>query len=138
MISSVSAVLRSRPRNAARVSASRSKHLAFGGKVSYAFKARSLERRAAIAFVFEDPLLRNLQLVVLRELDQRCRLARNRVFLALLIRGHSSVDHRQLHGRPPLHVRRRGAAAWAPKAHTPARASTHVGDQTYSRDELER
>jgi hypothetical protein len=35
--------------------------LTFGGKISDPLKARSLERRTAIAFVFEDPLLRDLQ-----------------------------------------------------------------------------
>src|SRR5215472_7946309 len=69
-------------------------------EVAYPLKAWPLQRRAAIALVFEDPFLRNLQ-VMLCELDQRCRLARNRVFLALLFRGHSSVDRRQLHQPPP-------------------------------------
>src|SRR5579863_4258098 len=112
--------------------------LPLGSEVSYAFEAGTFQCRSAIAFVFEYPLLRDLQIVFLRELEQRCCLARYRAFLALLVRGHSSVDRRQLHKCSPLHVRRQGVAVRVPRARRPARASGRVVDQTYSRDGLGR
>ena len=76
--------------------------LSLGREASYPLETRSLECRATIAFVFEHPLLGYFQLVGLRELDQRRRLTRDRVFLALLLRRHSYVYCRRLHERLPL------------------------------------
>ena len=44
-------------------------NLTLGSKVPNPLKARPLECRAAIAFVFEDPLLRDFESVARRELD---------------------------------------------------------------------
>src|SRR6516164_191332 len=60
--------------------------LSFGGEIAHAFQARALQRGSAVAFIFEDPFFGHLQLVVLGELDQRRRLACDRVLLALLLR----------------------------------------------------
>ena len=98
-------------------------------------KTRALEARAAIAFVFEDPFPRDFESVALGELDQRHSLARNRVFLALLLRGDSRVDRRHLHERPPCSRARPGhAPARAPRSHRPAQASDRASDQTCNRD----
>src|SRR5207237_6213734 len=59
--------------------------LPFRGKVPHALQAWPLQRRSAIALIFEDPLSRHLQIAALGELDERRRLARNRVLLALLL-----------------------------------------------------
>ena len=112
--------------------------LPLGREVSYPLETWSLECRATIAFVFEHPLPGYFQLVGLRELDQRRRLARDRVFLALLLRRYSCVYCRHLHECFPLLVaRQRGALVRVPKCHTPVRAYTRAGDQTHSRDLLE-
>ena len=47
----------------------------FGGQVSHALQARPLQRCSTIAFIFEDPLFRYLQIVVPCEFDQRSCLA---------------------------------------------------------------
>jgi hypothetical protein len=111
--------------------------LPFGGEVAHALQARPLQRRSAIAFIFEDPLSGNLQIVALGELDQRRRLARYRVLLALLLGRNSCVDCRHPHRRTPSRARRRGVRDMAPEGRKPARASNRAGDQTHSRCGLE-
>ena len=59
--------------------------LSLSGEIAHTFQTRTLQRGAAIAFIFEYPLFGHLQLVALRELDQRRGLACNRVLLALLL-----------------------------------------------------
>src|SRR5438309_11951327 len=49
------------------------------GEVPHALQAWPFQRRSAIPCIFEDPLFGHLQIVALGELDQRRRLARNRV-----------------------------------------------------------
>src|ERR1039458_2182692 len=83
--------------------------LSFGGKVPYMLKARSLQRRSAIAVIFEDPLFWDLQILILGELEKRCRLARYRVRIPLLLGRYSCVDSRHFHDQAPLHCRRRDA-----------------------------
>src|SRR6516164_4515452 len=75
--------------------------LSFGGEIAHTFQTRALQRGSAIAFIFEDPLFGHLQLVVLGELDQRRRLAGDRVLLALLLRRNPCVDNRHSHRRTP-------------------------------------
>ena len=67
-------------------------NLAFGSEIPHPLESRPLEYRSAKTFVFEHPLLGHLQIVALRELDQRRRLAGNGVFLALLLGRHPRVD----------------------------------------------
>src|SRR5262249_17919877 len=96
-----------------------------------------LKCRTTIAFVFENPLLGDFQLVGLRELDQCRRLARDCVFLALLRRRYSCVYCRHLHVFPPLHARRSGAPVQAPRCRRPAPVSTRGIDQMCSHSRLE-
>jgi hypothetical protein len=60
-------------------------NVTLGSEIAHPLESRPLERGSAKAFVFEYPLPGHLQLVALRELDQRRRLARNGAFLALLL-----------------------------------------------------
>ena len=83
--------------------------LSFGGEIAHALQARPLQRRSTIAFIFEDPLFGYFQIVALGELDQRRRLACNRILLALLLGRDPCVDRRHPHHRTPLRARRRGA-----------------------------
>src|SRR5712692_3879702 len=107
--------------------------LPFGGKVPHTLQARALERRSTIAFIFEDPLFGHVQIVGLGKLDQRRRLARDRVLLALLLRRDPCVDCRHPQHRTPLHAHRRAAPDGAPEYRRPGRASTRAGDQTHNR-----
>src|SRR5215469_7854655 len=111
--------------------------LSFGGEIAHAFQTRALQRRSAIAFIFEDPLLGHLQLVVLGELDQRRRLACDRVLLALLLRRDPCVDNRHSHRRTPSRARRRDVRDMGPKCHKPAPASDRASDQMNSKYEFE-
>src|SRR2546422_1666216 len=110
--------------------------LPFSGKVPHALQARTLQRRSAIAFIFADPLFGYFQIVALGELDQRRRLACNRVLLALLLGRNPCVDRRHPHHRTPLHARRWGAPEWAPKCRRLARALTRASDQTNRKREF--
>ena len=76
--------------------------VAGGRQVTHPLQPRPFESRPAIAVVFEDPLLRHLQLERRRPLDQRRRLARDRVRFPLLIRGHARVNRRHLHRDAPF------------------------------------
>jgi hypothetical protein len=44
--------------------------LSFGGEITHTLQAWPLQRRSAVAFIFEDPLLGDFQIVALGELDQ--------------------------------------------------------------------
>src|SRR6516165_4472836 len=112
-------------------------HLSFGGEIAHAFQTRALQRGSAIAFVFEDPLLGYLQLVVLGKLDQRRRLAGDRVLLALLLRRNPCVDRGHSHPQTPSGARRRGVRDREPESRKPARASSRAGDQMNMRYEFE-
>ena len=57
--------------------------VAGGRQVAYLFQSGPFESRPAIALVFEDPLLGHLQIERRGPLDQRRRLARDRVRFAL-------------------------------------------------------
>src|SRR6516164_6080913 len=81
------------------------------------------------AFIFEDPLLGYLQLVVLGKLDPRCRLACDRVLLALLLRRNPGVDRRHSHHQTPSRARRRRVRDMEPESRKPARASSRASDQ---------
>src|SRR5229473_524941 len=107
--------------------------LSFGGEVPHTLQAWALERRSTIAFIFEDPLFGYLQIVGLGELDQRRRLARDRVLLALLLGRDPRVDCRHPHHRTPLRAHQRGAPDGAPEYRRLGRVSTRAGDQTHSR-----
>src|SRR5207253_4633603 len=102
----------------------------FRGKVPHALQARPIKRCSTIAFIFEDPLSWYFQIVALCELDQRCRLARDGVLLALLLGRDSCIDRCHPHHRTPLRARRRGVRDWAPEYRRPARASARASDQT--------
>jgi hypothetical protein len=110
--------------------------VALCSQIAHPFETRPLERRAAKTFVFEHPLLRHLQIVAFCKLDQRRRLTRDRVFLALLLRRHSSVDRSHPHRLSPLSEHQRDAAGPVPKCHTLARVSNHTTDQTRNQSEL--
>ena len=110
--------------------------LPLGGKIAYALKTWPLKARAAVAFVFEHPFLRHFELAAPRKLDQRRRLARDRLLLALLFRRDPSVDRCQLHACSPLAVRQRRARAPGPICRLPVRASSRAVGQRHSRDEL--
>src|SRR5205807_2970810 len=105
-------------------------NLPFGGEVPHALQARPLQRRSAIAFIFADPLSWYFQIVTLCEFDQRRRLARDGVLLALLLGRDPCVNRRHPHYRTPLCAPRRGARDRAPEYRRPARASARAGDQT--------
>src|SRR6266498_15270 len=104
--------------------------LPFSGKVPHALQAWPLQRRSAIAFIFEDPLSGRLQIVAPGELDQRCRLAGNRILLALLRGRNPGIDCRHPHHRTPSRARRRGARDMEPECRKPARASARASDPT--------
>jgi hypothetical protein len=87
--------------------------------------------------IFADPLFGHLQIVSPGELDQRRRLARNRVRFALLLGRDPCLDCRHPHDRTPSHCRRRGAPEPAQEYCRPGRASSRAGDQTSSPRELE-
>src|SRR5450631_2701609 len=112
--------------------------LPLGGKIAYTFKTWPLKCRSAVAFVFEHPFLRHLEFAAPRKLDQRRRLARDRLLLALLLRRNPRVDRRQLHAYSPLTVRQRGARAPEPGCRRPVRALSRAVGQRHSRDELRR
>src|SRR6516165_8692688 len=112
-------------------------HLSFGGEIAHAFQTRALQRGSAIAFVFKDPLFGHLQLVVLGELDQRRRLAGDRVLLALLLRRNPGVDNRHFHRRTPSRARPRGVRDMGPKCRKLARASGRASDPRNSKYEFE-
>src|SRR6516225_11500510 len=104
--------------------------LSFGGEVTHAFQTRALQRGSTVAFILEDPLFGYLQLVAPGELDQRRRLACDRVLLALLLRRNPGVDHGHSHHPPPhSRARRRGARYMEPEPRKPARVSPRAGDQ---------
>src|SRR6266849_16422 len=98
--------------------------LPFSGQIAHALQAWSFERGPAIALVFEDPRLRHVQIERPRQLDQRRSLARNRVRLALLLRGDPRVNRCHPHADAPSQwpradglesereFRRRGRACW--------------------------
>src|SRR5437870_6036105 len=111
--------------------------LPFSGEVPHALQAGPLQRGSAIAFIFEDPFFGYLQIVALGELDQRRRLARDRVLLALLLGRHSCVDYCHPHRRTPSHAPRRGARDMAPEFRMHARASARASDQTNRKLEFE-
>src|SRR5204862_7573812 len=75
--------------------------LSFGGEITNTLQAWPLQRRSAVAFIFEHPLSGQFQIVALGKLDQRRRLARNRVLLALLLGGNPRVDRRHSHIQTP-------------------------------------
>src|SRR6266581_4862755 len=109
--------------------------LSFGRQVAHPFQAWSLERRPAIALVFEDPGLRHLEIERPRQLDQRRGLARNRVCFALLLRGDPCVNRRHPHADAPLPQPRAGGLGPGPKSHTRGRVCWPVADRTHSRAE---
>src|SRR5215469_1320765 len=77
-------------------------------------------------------------MVALGELDQRRRLARNRVLLPLLLGRNPRVDRRYSHIRPPSHTRPRAARDMGPESRKPARASARASDPTNKKPELEK
>ncbi len=81
-------------------------NLPFGRQVAHALKPRPLKRRPTIAVVFENPGRRHFEIERLRQLDQCGRLAPDRMRLALLLRGHPSVNRGHPHAHPPLRVPR--------------------------------
>jgi len=105
--------------------------LSLGREVAHPFEAGPLECCSAKSFVFEDPGLRHLELARPREFDQRCRLARNRMLLALLLRRDAGVDRRHLHLHAPSHVARAGVLGPAPESRTLARACRPAADRTH-------
>src|SRR5215469_1642039 len=112
-------------------------HLSFGGEIPHVFQTRALQRGSAIPFIFEDPLFGHLQLVVLGKLDQRRRLACDRVLLALLLRRNPGVDNRHFHRRTPSRARPRGVRDMGPKCRKPARVSGRASDPRNSKYEFE-
>src|SRR4029077_20260787 len=96
----------------------------FGGEIAHTLQARTLQGRSAITFIFEDPRFGYFQIVALGELDQRRRLACNRVLLALRLGRDPVVYCRHPHLRTPLRSRRRGAPDRAPEYRRLARAWT--------------
>src|SRR4051812_6396820 len=84
-------------------------NLSFGGEITHTLQAWPLQRRSAVAFIFEHPLSGHFQIVALGKLDQRRRLARNRVLLALLLGRNPRVDCRHSHIRTPSRARQRSA-----------------------------
>src|SRR5216683_6939583 len=109
--------------------------LSFGGEIAHALEAGPFKGGPAIALVFENPRLRHLEIERPRPLDQRRGLARNRVRLALLLRGDPSVDRRHLHADAPLHRPRADALGPGPRSRTRGRACWPVADRTHSRAE---
>src|SRR5262249_25130649 len=79
----------------------------------------------------------DFQIVTFGELDQRRRLARNRVLLPLLLGRNPRVDRRYSHIRPPSRTRRRGARDRGPESRKLARASARASDQTNRKLELQ-
>lgn len=61
-------------------------NLPFRRQVAHPLQPGALEGGTAIAFVFEDPLVRHLKAAAPREVDQRRRLAGDGVLLPLLVR----------------------------------------------------
>src|SRR4051795_351010 len=111
--------------------------LSFGGEITHTLQAWPLQRRSAVAFIFEHPLSGHFQIVALGKLDQRRRLARNRVLLALLLGGTPRIDRRHSHIQTPSRVRRRSAHDMGPESRKPAQASTRASDQTNRKHQLE-
>ena len=107
--------------------------VAGGGQVAYLFQSRPFQSRPAIALVFEDPLLGHLQIERRGPLDQRRRLARDRVRFALLIRGHARVNRRHLHVDAPFRGLQPDACGPAPAASRPGRACCREADRTCNR-----
>ena len=85
-------------------------------QVAHPFQSRPFERRPAIAVVLEDPVPRHFEVERRRPLDQRRRLAGNRVRFALPVRGYARVDRRHLHVDAPFR-------AWQPDACGPVPAT---------------
>src|SRR6202158_6346687 len=100
--------------------------LPFGGEVAHALKTRPLQRRSTIAVVFENPRRRHFQIERLRQLDQRRRLAADRVCLALLLRGAPSVNRGHPHVPVPLPVPRTSGLGPAPEVRRRGRACSPV------------
>ena len=111
--------------------------LPFRCQIADALKPWAHQAGAAIALVFEDPILRHAVAAVPCEVDHRRRLAGNRVLFPLLVRGHARVDRRDRHRFPPLPriSRRRPGHGRGQGSRTPAEAWPRASDQTNSRDE---
>ena len=106
--------------------------VAGGCQVAHLFQSRPFESRPAIAVVFEDPLLGHLQIQRRGPIDQRRRLARDRVRFALLIRGHARVNRCHLHVDAPFRVLQPDAYGPAPAASRLGRACCREADRTCS------
>jgi len=109
--------------------------LPFGRQIAHPLQTWPFERGAAIALVFDDPGLRYLEFDRPRPLDQRRRLTRNRVRLALLLRGDPRVDRRHLHAHAPLQRPRAAGLGPGPTSRTHGRACRPGADRTHSRAE---
>lgn len=107
--------------------------LPFGRQVAHPLQAWPLERGPAIPVVLENPGPRHLEIEGLRQLGQRRGLARNRVCLALLRRGHSGVDRGHRHAQTPLQWPQVGGLGPEPKSRTRERACWPGVDQMRSR-----
>src|SRR5713226_4215337 len=110
-------------------------NLPFGCQIAHALKAGPLERGAAIALIFEDPGLGHFDVERPRQLDQCRGLARNRVGLALLLRGDARVNRRHLHADAPLPPPRPGDLGSGRESHTRGPVCWPVTDRMRSRAE---
>src|SRR5262249_22218658 len=113
-------------------------NLSVGRQVAHTLQARAFERGPAIAVVFEDPGLRHFDVECPRQLDQRCRLAHNRVRLALLLRGDPRVNRCHPHAGAPSSWRRAGVLASGPESRRPGRAWWLATDRRCNRAERTR
>ncbi len=109
--------------------------LSFGRQIAHPLQTGPFERGAAIALVFDDPGRRHLEIERPRPLDQRRRLARNRVCLPLLFRRHPRVNRGRAHAHAPLQTPRAGGLEPAPTTRTRGRACRPGADRTHIRAE---
>ena len=91
-------------------------HAALGGQVPQRLQGRADQRRAGMALVFEDPLLRDVKPGLRGVLAQRRGLRPDRLVLLLPGAGDPGVDRRARHGAAvlPGQAARCGPAAAAP------------------------
>ena len=95
--------------------------VARGRHIAHPFQSQPFERRPAIAVVREDPVPRHFEIECHRPLDQRRRLARDRVRFAP-VRGHARVNRRHLHVDAPFRRWQPDASGRAPATRRRGRA----------------
>src|SRR5438309_4227817 len=108
-------------------------NLSFRRQIAHALQTWSFERGPAIALVFEDPRLRHLEIERPRQLGQRRSLTRNRVRLALLLRGDPRVNCCHLHADAPSAWPQAGAFESGPESRMRGPACSPVIDRMRSR-----